>query len=80
MSANDIRQLENLDLIPTEDGGNLYLVNGNTLPLSQAGSYYTYLQMRDSQLETQPNEPDSDPKEDADDGDNASRPHTENPE
>jgi len=33
MSANDIRELENLDLIPTEQGGDLYLINGNMLPL-----------------------------------------------
>ena len=29
MSANDIRELENLDLIPPELGGDLYLINGN---------------------------------------------------
>jgi len=34
MSANDIRELENLDRIPSEDGGDLYLINGNMLPLS----------------------------------------------
>lgn len=34
MSANDIRGLENLDRIPAEDGGDLYLINGNMLPLS----------------------------------------------
>lgn len=28
MSANDIRELENLDRIPTEEGGDLYLING----------------------------------------------------
>lgn len=39
MSANDIRELENLDRIPTEDGGDLYLVNGNMLPLSKAGAF-----------------------------------------
>lgn len=39
MSANDIRRLENLDLIPTEDGGDLYLVNGNMLPLDRAGAF-----------------------------------------
>ena len=39
MSANDIRELENLDRIPKEDGGDLYLVNGNMLPLSQAGAF-----------------------------------------
>ena len=36
MSANDIRSLEQQDLIPDEEGGNLYLVNGNMLPLSKA--------------------------------------------
>lgn len=39
MSANDIRELENLDRIPAEDGGDLYLVNGNMLPLSKAGAF-----------------------------------------
>lgn len=39
MSANDIRALENLDRISAEDGGDLYLVNGNMLPLSMAGVY-----------------------------------------
>ncbi|MCW6665305.1 phage portal protein [Aerococcaceae bacterium NML191219] len=39
MSANDIRELENLDKIPTEQGGDLYLVNGNMLPITMAGAY-----------------------------------------
>jgi len=39
MSANDIRELENLDKIPAEEGGDLYLVNGNMLPLNNAGAY-----------------------------------------
>ena len=39
MSANDIRELENLDRIPAEDGGDLYLINGNMLPLGNAGAY-----------------------------------------
>lgn len=39
MSANDIRELENLDKIPAEDGGDLYLINGNMLPLNKAGAY-----------------------------------------
>ena len=41
MSANDIRELENLDLIPSDAGGDLYLVNGNMLPLEMAGAAYT---------------------------------------
>ena len=40
MSANDIRALENLDLIPKEQGGDMYLVNGNMLPLEKAGNFY----------------------------------------
>ena len=39
MSANDIRELENLDRIEAADGGDLYLVNGNMLPLPMAGAY-----------------------------------------
>ena len=39
MSANDIRELENLDRIPTEYGGDLYLINGNMLPLNNAGAF-----------------------------------------
>ena len=39
MSANDIRELENLDRIPAELGGDLYLINGNMLPLGNAGAF-----------------------------------------
>ena len=39
MSANDIRELENLDRIPAEEGGDLYLINGNMLPLKHAGAF-----------------------------------------
>ena len=39
MSANDIRELENLDLIPAEEGGDLYLINGNMCKLADAGIY-----------------------------------------
>lgn len=41
MSANDIRELENLDRIPAEEGGDLYLINGNMLPLKDAGAFAT---------------------------------------
>ncbi len=40
MSANDIRRLENMNLIPAEEGGDLYLVNGNMMPLNNAGAAY----------------------------------------
>ena len=51
MSANDIRELENLDRISAEEGGDLYLVNGNMLPLDKAGSFY-----QQKGEETSPNE------------------------
>ena len=36
MSANDIRDLENLNPIPAEQGGNEYMVNGNMIPITSA--------------------------------------------
>ncbi len=39
MSANDIRELENLDRIPVELGGDLYLVNGSMTKLADAGAF-----------------------------------------
>ncbi|MEA4923575.1 MAG: phage portal protein [Eubacteriaceae bacterium] len=39
MSANDIRELENLDRIPEEEGGDLYLINGNMTKLEDAGLF-----------------------------------------
>jgi HK97 family phage portal protein len=39
MSANDIRRLENMNLIPKEEGGDLYLINGNMTKLEDAGIF-----------------------------------------
>lgn len=39
MSANDIRELENIDRIPSELGGDLYLVNGAMTKLQDAGAF-----------------------------------------
>lgn len=40
MSPNDVRTLEDMNLIPDEKGGNQYMVNGNMLPLEKAGAAY----------------------------------------
>ena len=40
MSPNDVRELENLDLIPDEEGGNTYMVNGNMMPITEVGAAY----------------------------------------
>ena len=51
MSANDIRELENLDRIPAEEGGDLYLINGNMLPLDRAGAFANTSSKEDSNEE-----------------------------
>lgn len=39
LSANDIREMENLNPISDEEGGNLYLINGNMTKLKDAGIF-----------------------------------------
>ena len=39
LSANDIREMENLNPISDEEGGNLYLINGNMTKLADAGIF-----------------------------------------
>lgn len=39
LSANDIRELENLNRIPEDLGGDLYLINGNMTKLADAGAF-----------------------------------------
>ena len=55
MSANDIRELENLDRIPAEEGGDLYLINGNMLPLQNAGAFADIIP-NDNEKEETPDE------------------------
>ena len=38
MSANDIRELENLNPLSDGEGGNLYLVNGNMIPITMTAA------------------------------------------
>ncbi len=39
LSANDIREMENLNPIPDEEGGSTYLINGNMTKLRDAGAF-----------------------------------------
>lgn len=39
LSTNDIRELEDLNLLSEEEGGNLYLINGNMTKLKDAGGF-----------------------------------------
>ena len=69
MSANDIRELENLDRIPEEEGGDLYLINGNMLPMRNAGSFANTTPNDDGKEET-PDEEVLELDESGTDGDN----------
>jgi HK97 family phage portal protein len=40
MSVNEVRELEDMNPIPVEDGGDLHLINGNMAKLNQAGEAY----------------------------------------
>nr|DAW88024.1 MAG TPA: Portal [Bacteriophage sp.] len=70
MSANDIRELENLDRIPAEEGGDLYLINGNMLPLKDAGAFAN--KPTDSGKEEKTDEEVLEVEEPGTDGDNSS--------
>ena len=39
MSANDIRELEDMNMLSDEEGGNLYPVNGSFTKLADAGAF-----------------------------------------
>ena len=70
MSANDIRELENLDRIPAEEGGDLYLINGNMLPMRDAGAFAN-ITPTDSGKEETPDEEVLELDESGEDGDNS---------
>jgi HK97 family phage portal protein len=53
MSANDIRELENLDRIPTELGGDLYLINGAMTKLQDAGAFAKQAEPAPNKTETE---------------------------
>ncbi len=40
MSVNDVRELENMDLLSEDEGGFLHVLNGNVVKLADAGSAY----------------------------------------
>lgn len=40
MSINDVRELEDLNPVSDEEGGNLHIVNGNFMKLQQSGAAY----------------------------------------
>ena len=51
MSANDIRELEDMNTISEEEGGNLYLVNGSFTKLADAGAFANQKQEKEEETE-----------------------------
>ena len=71
MSANDIRELENLDRIPAEEGGDLYLINGNMTKLKDAGIFAGKEETQDEEvLELEESDRDEPGNEGTDGGEN----------
>lgn len=60
-SPNDIRRLENMDLIPDEEGGNVYVANGSYVKLKDIGAAYQTNGAGTSQEPEQP--PEEQPEE-----------------
>lgn len=60
LSANDIREMEDMNPIPDEDGGNLYLINGNLCKLADAGVFAAQSQQK---TEEEPKQEDAPPQE-----------------
>ena len=68
MSANDIRELENLDKIPAEEGGDLYLINGNMTKLKDAGIFAASGNTGTAQPDPEQAEPEQDNPEEKSNG------------
>ena len=63
LSANDIRELENLDRIPEEEGGDLYLINGNMTKLKDAGIFAASAQTQEEADETKETQTEPEPED-----------------
>ena len=59
MSANDIRELENLNPLQEDEGGNAYLINGNMIPITLAGINLLTAAMANMQPDTEEQPPDA---------------------
>lgn len=58
ISPNDVRRLERLDMIPEEEGGDYYMVNGSLCRLRDVGKAYKESQPDEEQAEEENDTPD----------------------
>lgn len=64
LSPNDIRRLENMDPIPEDEGGNVYVANGSYVKLKDIGAAYALNRSKQEDTE-QTDAPEKEPKEEA---------------
>ena len=64
LSPNDIRRLENMDPIPENEGGNVYVANGSYVKLKDIGAAYALNPSKQEDTE-QTDAPEKEPKEEA---------------
>ena len=62
LSANDIREMEDLNPLSDEEGGNLYLINGNMCKLSDAGIFAGQTQQEESEPDPEEKPPENNRK------------------
>ena len=48
MSVNDVRSLEDMNLLTDEEGGNLHVLNGNMVKLADVGAAYKTTETEDT--------------------------------
>jgi hypothetical protein len=79
LSPNDIRRLENMDLIPAEEGGDDYYLNGSYTKLKDAGSAYGANQVaeQEKQQSQETKEPDETQPEEGEEEASESKNHAE---
>ncbi|MBR0186152.1 MAG: phage portal protein [Synergistaceae bacterium] len=76
LSPNNIRQLENLDPIPDEEGGNVYVANGSYVKLKNIGVAYLKNQAVPEEPE-KPKEPEEEEETEIDEKSTESKGHAE---
>ena len=79
LSPNDIRRLENMDLIPADEGGDDYYLNGSYTKLKDAGSAYGANQVaeQEKQQSQETKEPDETQPEEGEEEASESKNHAE---
>ena len=80
LSANDIRELENMNPLSDEEGGNTYLINGNMLPINLCGlsQIVALAQAATETEESDEEQPDETREQDAEQADNTAEETEEN--